>query len=194
MSLLLWRMTKEESLVTELNSLTNARWLNQLPGDPNIDHHLKWFTCYSVLSVTTGICLPNRCLAMDYSVSIPFLGNLLTEPLPSNCHIRHNTMLYDLTFQLRRFCRQGIWNSYRIVRLRTKTTESVCVCVKNHGTFGMEEQCIFLELTLCTHKGITNEGEIQTFRFLRTPWQRCDILVCEWVRFLYVTGNPVYVC
>jgi hypothetical protein len=39
------------------------------------DHQLQYLVYWFVLSVATGIFLPNRCPAMDYSASIRFLAN-----------------------------------------------------------------------------------------------------------------------
>jgi hypothetical protein len=38
-------------------------------GEPTRDHYFEQFVYWSVSSVATGICLPNRCPAMDYSAS-----------------------------------------------------------------------------------------------------------------------------
>jgi hypothetical protein len=75
----------------------DAKWLNfpelnKLPGEPNISQHVLQFLRYSSASVATGTCLPNRCPAMDYSVATRCSANMVTEPLPSNCHIRHNML------------------------------------------------------------------------------------------------------
>jgi hypothetical protein len=47
-----------------------------------------WFL--QVYSLLRNALLASRCIAMDYSVSILCRGNVLTEPLSSNGHIRHN--------------------------------------------------------------------------------------------------------
>jgi hypothetical protein len=46
------------------------------------------------LFVAVGTCLPNRCPTVDYSASIRCRGNVLTEPLPSNGHIRNNNVMF----------------------------------------------------------------------------------------------------
>jgi hypothetical protein len=44
-------------------------------------------------SFAAGMCLPKLCPAIDYSVFIRCRVNVLTELLPSNGHIRHNTFM-----------------------------------------------------------------------------------------------------
>jgi hypothetical protein len=75
-------------------------WTNSFitSGQPNVNQHVLQFFCYSVLlclSVAAGACLPNRCPAMDYSASIRYSGNVLTEPLPSSGHTRHSILMWD---------------------------------------------------------------------------------------------------
>jgi hypothetical protein len=60
------------------------------------DHHDQQFVYWSVPSVVTGMCLPNRCPAMDYSASTRCHANKRvliprqpcvvwdSKPLPSN--------------------------------------------------------------------------------------------------------------
>jgi hypothetical protein len=52
------------------------------------------------LLAATGTCSPTRCPEIDYSVSIRRGGNMFTEPLPSNGHIRHNTNEGDNTVRI----------------------------------------------------------------------------------------------
>jgi hypothetical protein len=45
------------------------------------------------VSIATGTCSPKRSPAMDYFAAFRCSWNMLTEPLPSNSHIRHNTQI-----------------------------------------------------------------------------------------------------
>jgi hypothetical protein len=63
--------------------------------------------CFLCLSVAAGMCLPNPSPAPGYSASIRCSRNALTEPLPSNGHIRHSILLpsstvcsFEYTFSL----------------------------------------------------------------------------------------------
>jgi hypothetical protein len=61
-------------------------------GEPNIDNHLEQFLCYCLFHpLLRNVSLASRCLAMAYSESIRCNGNVLTEPLSRNDHIRHNS-------------------------------------------------------------------------------------------------------
>jgi hypothetical protein len=77
-----------------LNSLANAsKWIHQwtlvyISGwteerPPPATVHLLLCLLFGA-----GTCLPNRCPAMDYSVSVRCLRNVFTEPLFRNGHIR----------------------------------------------------------------------------------------------------------
>jgi hypothetical protein len=78
-------------------SRTTSRWLNHesitcpfiTAWEPKTEHYLKQFDLVFCVFVATGICLPNRCLAVDYSGFQAFWhtryhGNMLSEALPSN--------------------------------------------------------------------------------------------------------------
>jgi hypothetical protein len=91
------------------NDLSFTTW-----GEPKRDHHRHQFVYYSVLSVATKrLSIPcqrfdfyqripcrgyaflvSSCLTMDYSASIRCRWNVLTEPLPSNGHIRHSYSVF----------------------------------------------------------------------------------------------------
>jgi hypothetical protein len=80
----LWRMTNEEFLAIELTwtEVTSRRTEYRSP-------------CLTVpllfcLFLATGTCLPNCFPAMDYSAAICCSRDMLSEPFPSNGHIRHN--------------------------------------------------------------------------------------------------------
>jgi hypothetical protein len=68
------------SLTTESESLTNSI----TRGEP------ATVRLSLLLFVVAWTCLPKRFPAMDYSACIHCRGSVLTEPLPSNGHIRHN--------------------------------------------------------------------------------------------------------
>jgi hypothetical protein len=59
------------------------------PDEPTRDHHRQQFVYWSVSPVVTGMSLPNRCLAMDYSASIRCCVNVVLIPwkpaLASRC-------------------------------------------------------------------------------------------------------------
>jgi hypothetical protein len=65
------------TIVLRINWLTTPVRLNQwttcppfiTPCEPKIEHYLQQIVYWSVWSVVTEMCLPNRCLAKDYSAS-----------------------------------------------------------------------------------------------------------------------------
>jgi hypothetical protein len=83
-------------------------------------------------------CLPNRCPAMDYFVSIDCSGNVLTELLSSHGHIRHNIhiwlfcdfyILWKYCNHLYRNCLQ-LWNVSAFEDRKVITVVlRECVCV-----------------------------------------------------------------
>jgi hypothetical protein len=96
-SLPLWRMTNEESLATEISyecqitthdSFTNElswTWLTfrrteYRSPSPTVHVLLCFIRCHG------NVCLASRWLAMDMFIAA---GTCVTEPLPSNGHIRH---------------------------------------------------------------------------------------------------------
>jgi hypothetical protein len=70
--------TNDERRITEsLDSLTNEQ--NWLPGEPNMDHHLKLLLCYLFYPLPQKHACPTVAQQMYYSMSMHCLGNVLTE-------------------------------------------------------------------------------------------------------------------
>jgi hypothetical protein len=125
-----WRMTSRlrTNSTSSLFALTLLSFLTCSPfynlGDTNRNHHLEQLLL--ILS-SWKPCLSNRCLSIDSFVAIrcsrnvitkPFLSNwfplwlhssgfqaVFTEPLPSNCHIRHDILTCSVAYNLRVFPR-----------------------------------------------------------------------------------------
>jgi hypothetical protein len=101
-------LVNNPQLNTELNYWTAYWILLQLPewfheltnesscttrGEPKRDHHLELFICYYLFHpLLRNVSLASPYLSIAYSASIRCHGNVLTEPLSSKGHIRHNIL------------------------------------------------------------------------------------------------------
>jgi hypothetical protein len=77
-------MSYEEPVATEIS------WTELIPCGPNVDHHLKRFLCYSVLSVAAETSEPLPSKLTSASAAIPAFRQCLLSPLPSNGLFLHN--------------------------------------------------------------------------------------------------------